>query len=111
MFRKPNPKQRERLARKLEAMKRGRERAAMAREPQGRMPDLPQLRREVIVIDYDAGDPVTHTLHLYRSDRVDCYNVAADGQPWKARIGWSKILAGVRKAYQRLPGQRSDFWH
>ena len=25
-------------------------------------------------------------------------------------IGWSKVLAGVRKAYQRVPGARSDFW-
>jgi len=110
MFKKPNPKQRERLARKLEAMKRGRERAALAREPRGRMPDLPDLRRKVIVIDYDSGDPIEHTMHLYRCDRVDCYNVLADGKPWKDRIGWSKTLADLRKAYQRLPGQRSDFW-
>ena len=27
----------------------------MAREPRGRMPELPMLRREVIVIDYDSG--------------------------------------------------------
>lgn len=110
MFRKPSPKQRERLARKLEAMKKGRERAAMAREPRGRMPDLPHLRRELIVIDYDSGKPVTHALHFYRSDRVDCYNITADGKPWKERTGWSKALAGFRKAFQRLPGQRSDFW-
>lgn len=74
------------------------------------MPDLPQLRREVTVIDYDTGTPVAHTVHLYRSDRVDCYRAVADGQPWKDRIGWSKVLAGVRKAYQRVPGARSDFW-
>lgn len=111
MYRRLSKRQQEDRARKLDAMKRGRERAALARPARGRMPDLPHLRRELIVIDYDTGAPVTHTLHLYRSDRVDCYNVAADGQPWKARIGWSKVLAGVRKAYQRLPGQRSDFWH
>lgn len=110
MYRRHSPKQRESLAHKLEAMKRGRERAALARAPRGRMPDLPHLRRELIVIDYDSGTPETHTLHFYRSDRVDCYNVAANGRPWKQRIGWSKALAGVRKAFQRLPGQRSDFW-
>ncbi len=110
MFRKPSPQRQAELRRRLEAMKRGRERAALARDPRGRMPDLPLLRRELIVIDYDSGEPVTHTMHLYRSDRVDCYHAHADGKLWKERIGWSKVLAGVRRAYQRLPGARSDFW-
>lgn len=110
MYRKPSKKQREQQARKLEAMKRGRERAAMAREPRGRMPELPLLRRELVVIDYDSGEPVTHTLHLYRSDRVDCYRAVADGKPWKDRIGWSKVLAGLRKSFVRVPGARNDFW-
>lgn len=110
MYRRLNAAQREQRQRKVDAMKRGRERAAMAREPRGRMPDLPLLRRELTVIDYDSGTPVAHTMHLYRSNRVDCYRAVADGKPWKDRIGWSRVLAGVRKAYQRLPGQRSDFW-
>lgn len=88
MYRRLSPKQREQRQRKLQAMKRGKERAAMAREPRGRMPELPQLRREIIVTDFDTGDPVTHTMHLYRSDRVDCYRAVADGRPWKDRIGW-----------------------
>ena len=33
-----------------------------------------------------------------------------DGKPWKDRIGWSKVLAGLRKSFQRVPGERSDFW-
>ena len=74
------------------------------------MPALPQLRRELIVIDYDTGAPVTHTLRLYRCGRIDQYLVEADGHPWRDRIGWSKVLAGVRKSYQRLPSPRSDFW-
>lgn len=82
----------------------------MARDPRGRMPELPLLRREVIVTDYDSGQPVTHTLRLYRCGRVDQYRVEADGKPWHARIGWSRVLAGLRKAYQRLPSPRSDFW-
>jgi hypothetical protein len=110
MYRKPSKKQRERQERRLAAMKLGRERARLAREPRGRMPDLPMLRREVAVIDYDTGAPVAHTLHLYRSDRVDCYRAVADGRPWKDRIGWSKVLAGLRKSFQRVPGARSDFW-
>lgn len=94
---------------KIDAMRRGRERAAMAREPRGRMPDLPALRREVIVIDYDSGKPETHTLHFYRTARVDRYRVEADGKPWKS-CGWSVALACLRKAFQRLPSPRSDFW-
>lgn len=99
----------EAMQRRLDAMRRGRERAAMAREPRGRMPDLPMLRREVIVIDFDGGQPETHTLHFFRTRRVDTYRVEADGKPWKV-CGWSAALAGLRKAFQRLPSPRSDFW-
>ena len=97
------------MQRRLDAMRRGRERAAMAREPRGRMPDLPLLRRELIVIDYDSGQPVTHMLHFFRTARVDRYRVEADGKAWKS-CGWSTALAGLRKAMQRLPSPRSDFW-
>jgi hypothetical protein len=109
MYRKPTRRQQETQARKLEAMRRGRDRARMAREPEGRAPELPHLRREVIVIDYDSGEPVAHTLHLYRTRRVDTYRVEADGKPWKC-CGWSAALAGLRKAYPRVPSPRSDFW-
>lgn len=107
MYRKR--KQSEQMRRRLAAMRRGRERAAMAREPRGRMPDLPMLRREVVIIDYDGGKPEAHTLHFYRTRRVDTYRVEADGMPWKV-CGWSVALAGLRKAFQRLPSPRSDFW-
>jgi hypothetical protein len=109
MYRRLSPKQQAARTQSIEALRRGRERAAMAREPRGRMPDLPLLRREVIVIDYDSGQPVTHTLHLYRTARVDTYRIEADGKPWK-RGGWTAALAGLRKAYPRLPSPRSDFW-
>lgn len=95
--------------RKLDAMRRGRERAAMAREPRGRMPDLPDLRRRVVVTDYDTGQPVTHTLDLYRTRRVDLYRCVGDGKPWKT-CGWSKALEGLRKSFHRVPSPRSDFW-
>lgn len=109
MYRRPNKKQQAARQQRIDALRRGRERAAMAREPRGRMPDLPLLRREVVVIDYDSGQPVTHTLHLYRTGRVDTYRIEADGKPWK-RGGWSSALVGLRKAYPRLPSPRSDFW-
>jgi len=109
MYRKPNKRQQEAQARKLEAMRRGRDRARMAREPEGRAPELPNLRREVIVIDYDSGEPVTHTLHLFKTRRVDTYRIEADGKPWKCS-GWSAALVGLRKAYPRVPSPRSDVW-
>jgi len=109
MYRKLSKRQQEARARKLEAMRRGKDRARMDRPAPGRMPDLPDLRRVVTVTDYDSGEPVTHTLHLYRTRRVDTYRITADGQPWKS-CGWSGALEGLRKSHQRLPSPRSDFW-
>ena len=86
---------------KLEAMRIGRERARMARPLEERAPDLPDLRREIIIIDHDFGERM-HRLALYKTDRVDCYRVEVDGRPWKNRIGWSAILAGLRKSMPRV---------
>lgn len=105
MYRKPKPSQ----LRRIEALKRGRDRANASKPARGYPPVLPELRREVIVIDYDGPEPVTHTLHLFKTRRVDRYRVEADGKPWKS-CGWSVALAGLRKAYQRVPSPRSDFW-
>jgi hypothetical protein len=63
--------------------------------------DLPELRREIIILDHDFGT-VEHVVRLYRTSRVDCYRVEIDGKPWQDRIGWSKILAGLRKALPRV---------
>lgn len=110
MYRRLTKHQQAKRQRRIDAMRRGRERAAIARDPHGRAPELPLLRREITVIDYDTGQPITHTLHLYRSTRVDQYRAEADGKPWRDRVGWSKVLAALRKAYPRLPSPRSDFW-
>jgi hypothetical protein len=109
MYRPLSKRQRDTQARKLQAMRAGRDRARMAKPAPGRAPDLPDLRREVIVVDYDAGRPVTHTLHMYRTRRVDTYRIEADGKPWK-RGGWTAALEGLRKAYPRVPSPRSSFW-
>lgn len=108
-YRPLTKRQRDARARKLEAMRRGKDRARMERPAPGRAPDLPELRREVVVIDYDTGQPIMHTLRMYRTRRVDTYRIEADGQPWK-RGGWSAALEGLRKAYPRVPSPRSDFW-
>ena len=63
--------------------------------------DIPSLRRVIEITDYDASEPVVHTLELFRSDRIDCYDVYIDGSLWRTRIGWSQILAGIRKAIPR----------
>lgn len=63
--------------------------------------DLPDLRREILIIDHDFGRR-EHRLTLYRTRRVDCYRVEVDGQPWVDSMGWSRILAGLRKAMPRV---------
>jgi len=62
---------------------------------------IPDLRRIVVITDYDTGKQETHKLELYKTDRIDCYKVLVDGRVWKNRIEWSNILVGIRKA---LPG-------
>lgn len=85
----------------LAKMQAGRARTKMERPAPDYPPALPDLRRRIVITDYDFGERV-HTLDLYRTSRVDCYRVHVDGKPWKARIGWSKILEGLRKSLPRL---------
>ena len=99
----------ERLKRKLENMRRGSERARMARPAPLRAPDLPLLRRRVTVEDFDGETPSVRVFDLERSRRVDSYNIRVDGEPWK-RMGWARFCDRLRAAYVRLPSARSDFW-
>lgn len=87
--------------RRLESMRRGKDAARMARPVEDRAPALPTLRRQIVIRDFDFGEAI-HTLDLYKSDRRDCYRVLVDGKPWKDRIGWSAILAGLRKSMPRV---------
>jgi hypothetical protein len=82
-------------------------RAAKARlREEGPAPDypveLPELRREVVVVDYDTGAPVVSHWRLYRTARVDCYRVEEGGRPWAGRHGWAKVLAAVRQRFPRV---------
>lgn len=63
--------------------------------------ELPFLRRRIIIINYDFGEE-THILDCYRSNRIDCFRVEVDGKQWEKRIGFSRILAGIRKALPRV---------
>lgn len=86
---------------KLANMRRARAVARMA-EPAPDYPrPMPELRRQIIIRDFDFGETI-HTLDLYRTNRIDCYRVVADGVEWKERIGWSKLLAGLRKSMPRV---------
>ena len=94
-------RQRERLA----AMRAAKERKRLMGEPVERAPELPELRRTIIVIDHDFGT-VEHRIDLYRTNRVDCYRAVADGKEWKPRIGWSGVLEGLRKSLPRVLSPR-----
>ncbi len=90
-----------RSAEQLERMRAARAAARMARPAPEYPPALPQLRRRIVVTDYDFGER-THTIDLYRTSRIDCYRVVADGVEWRARAGWSQVLAGIRRALPRV---------
>jgi len=86
---------------KLAAIRAGRDSARMAAPPPDYPVDLPALRRRIIIEDFDFGHRV-HVMELHKTDRIDCYRVTVDGEPWKDRIGWSQILAGLRKSLPRV---------
>lgn len=86
---------------KLSAMRRGRDAARADVAPREATPSLPDLRRRIVIEDWDFGHQI-HVLELHRTNRVDCYRVVGDGVEWKRRVGWSKILAGLRKSMPRV---------
>ncbi len=85
---------------------------ARAREARARLrianpaPDyplpLPELRRRIVVEDYDFNEIVRHEILLYRTARVDCYRAVVDSQPLAGRLGWARVLELLRKAFVRV---------
>lgn len=67
--------------------------------------DLPDLRRTLLIRDHDFGE-VEHRIDLYRTSRIDCYRVVADGIEWKRRAGWSTVLEAARKSFLRVSASR-----
>lgn len=100
-------RKRTRSSTKLEAMRKGRDAARMATPAPDYPPELPRLRRVVIVIDYDFGEPVIKTMRLYRTSRIDSYRAEANGRVWKQHVGWSGICEGLRKSFIRLSSHRN----
>ena len=62
---------------------------------------IPDLRRRLIVEDYDTGTPTRTVFDLYRTPRIDTYRVAINGAMRKETMGWSAVLVAVRKAKPR----------
>jgi len=89
------------MSRKLRAARDARERRRLVGPEPSYPRRFPLLRRTLIIIDYDFGR-VEHRIDLYRTQRIDCYRAVADGVEWKRRIGWSKVLAGLRVKFPRV---------
>ncbi len=62
----------------------------------------PLLRRRIVIEDFDTGVTERHVVELYRTPRIDSYRAVIDGSEWKPRIGWSRMLDGLRRALPRL---------
>ena len=69
-------------------------------------PQPPEIRRRIIVEDYDGGETTRHEIVLHRSSRIDCYRVEVDGKMLPGRKGWSSVMEMVRKAFVRV----GAFW-
>jgi len=91
MYRKTNK------AKKYAAMREAKERKRLESPAPDYPVELPDLRKKIIITNYDF-DEETHLFELYKSGRIDQYRVLVDGELWKERIGFSGILAGIRKS-------------
>ena len=90
----------DRYQRRIRAMQEGRARARMEREMPPRW-SPPDLRRRVIVEDYDTGEVRRTVFDLHATTRIDSYRVTIDGKPQPGRLGWSRILDRLRLAMPR----------
>jgi hypothetical protein len=66
-------------------------------EPPYYGPEPPEIRRRIIVEDYDGGETTRHEIVLHRSNRIDCYRVEDDGKMLPGRKGWSSVLEMVAR--------------
>jgi hypothetical protein len=91
-----------RYSRQLAAARAAKERKRLEGPTPDYPVDLPELRREVVVIDYDSGEPVAHHWLLFRANRCDTYRVEECGRTWAGRHGWARVLATVRQRFPRV---------
>ena len=92
---------RSKIGKKLEAMRDAKERIRIESDGPDYPYELPELRRIVIIIDFDFGKTV-NIIKLFKTNRVDCYRAEIVGKVWKEKIGWAKALEGIRKSFIRL---------
>lgn len=62
---------------------------------------IPDLRRRIIIEDYDSGEVVRTVYELYATTRIDSYRVVIDGKAQSGRLGWSRVLDRLREAMPR----------
>ena len=76
-------------------------------------PEPPEIRRRIIVEDYDGPETTRHEIILHRSNRIDCYLVEVDGRMLPGRKGWSSVLEMIRHSSDacspRSPARKA-FW-
>ena len=99
MYRR-SPRYQQRIAVRQRAMQEGRARARMAREPAPRW-EPPELRRRLIVEDFDSGEVRRTVIDMHRTSRIDCYRVTVNGIAQAGRPGWSRVLDMLRRAMPR----------
>jgi len=92
---------------KAQRLRRSKSRADRALIADDAPPQVPDLRRRVVIIDYTAHGREVQRVDMYSTTRIDCYRVEINGQPWRDRIGWSRILAAVRKGFPRTLSARA----
>lgn len=93
-------------AARLDAMRRGKDRARTERPAPDYPPDLPDLRLRITIERFDPGSESVHVFTLHRARRVDQYRVCVDDAPWRV-AGLSAVLEGLRKATPRRLSARS----
>lgn len=70
-------------------------------------PDYPALFdhskpvRQLTIANLLTGESHTFTLFI-SPNRIDQFRVEIDGKPWKQQIGWSRIVAAIRKSQPRF---------
>ena len=96
----------DRYHRRIRAMREGKARARMEREPVIRW-QPPELRRRLIVEDYDTGTPLRTVIDMHRTSRIDCYRVTVNGIMQAGRPGWTRVLDMLRRA---MPRKCSPRW-
>lgn len=84
-----------------------RKREALAAElgPRESLYTPPELRRVVIVIDYDM-QPRIDIFKLTRTQRIDRYDISHNNQP-AGGMGWANFCKRLSAHYPRLLSQRS----